>query len=81
MGDTHAPPPMDVLVPVPPIVSRRAWECAFALASEHSSTIGNADLWLYLQDIAAREPESMTWAECRAMFTLYRAFRRGGAHA
>jgi len=45
------------VIPVPPIVSRRAWECAVALG---------------LDRIAGRDPESLTWAECGALFRMHR---------
>ena len=63
----------DCIVAVPPEVSRRAWECAFALGAEHSSTLGSAALWHAMQAIVTqRDPELLTWAECAMLFRAHR---------
>ena len=67
---------LDALLPVPAIVSRRAWECAFDLGQEHSSFIGNETLWHWFQEIVTqRDPEGLTWGECAALFRLHRHYR------
>ena len=69
-------PPADVLVPVPAAVSRRAWECALDLGQEHSNRIGAPALWHWFQAVVVyRDPETMTWAECAALFRAHRHYR------
>lgn len=64
------------LFPVPPIVSRRAWECAFDLGQEHSSFINNDRLWNLLQQIVTqRDPEGLNWVECQSLFIIHRHYR------
>lgn len=66
----------DAIAPVPPEVSRRAWECALDLGQEHSADIGSPAVWQSLQAIVTqRDPENLTWAECAALFRLHRQFR------
>jgi hypothetical protein len=64
----------DCIVPVPPEVSRRSWECAFNLGAEHSGVIGSPALWHALQAIVKqRDPETLTWVECGMLFRAHRA--------
>lgn len=68
--------PIDVVVPVPPELSRRAWDCAFDLGQEHSATIGSDAFWHMLQTIVVhRPPEHLTWTECGLLFRAHRAAR------
>ena len=63
----------EAIVSVPEGISRRAWECAFELGAEHSSTIGSPAVWHWLQDIVVqRDPLHVTWAECGALFRMHR---------
>jgi hypothetical protein len=76
----HTTPPVDSIVLVPVLVSRRAWECAFMLGGLHSSDINCAALWHRLQHIVvARDPLGLTWAECAMLFRVYRHIE--AAHA
>lgn len=67
---------VDSIVRVPAVIARRAWECAFDLGQEHSETIGNAPLWHWFQHVVTqRDPESLSWQECRRLFALHRLYR------
>ncbi|MCW8086609.1 hypothetical protein [Sabulicella glaciei] len=66
----------DFIVPVPPELSRRCWECAFDLGAEHSSRIGSGALWHAFQSIVTeRDPELLTWAECSLLLRAHRHLR------
>lgn len=66
---------VDAIVPVPPVISRRAWECAFDLGGEHSDTIGSPAVWRWLLAVVDRGPEHVTWHECAALFRAHRLYR------
>lgn len=65
---------LEDIVPVPAIIARRAWECAFELGAEHSKFIGEALLWHWLIDRAMRGPDVLTWGECEILFRLHRIY-------
>ena len=66
---------VDTIVPVPPAISRRAWEAAFDLGGEHSDTIGSPAVWRWLQSVVARDTAHIPWHECAALFRMHRHFR------
>lgn len=67
---------LDAIVPVPPGVSRRAWECALDLGGEHSAVIGSDAVWHWLQSVVTRrDPDALTWAECHSLLNLHRKIR------
>lgn len=65
----------DAIVPVPQEISRRAWDCAFDLGSEHSNKLGAA-VWFWLQTVVSRrDPDALTWGECQLLLRMHRTMR------
>ena len=66
---------IDAIVPAPPEVSRRAWECAFDLGQEHSAYLGEGPFHWLMHIVTGRDPLALSWAECGALLRMHRAAR------
>ena len=55
-----------------PNARRRAWEAAFMMGAEHSSTIGCPARWHVLRHLVNAGPDALTWNQCGALLRLYR---------
>lgn len=71
--------PADAIVPVPPLIKRRAWEAAFMAGGEHSArfreALGESDgvlAWHWALAKVEAGPDGITWASARDAFALYR---------
>ena len=67
--------PLNDLIPPPQTIQRRAWECACELAAEHSNTINDEARWHWLQHMACRGYERITWQQAAQLFRLHRLVR------
>jgi hypothetical protein len=59
------------LLPPPPEVRQRAWQCAFRLGSEHFNTIGCLGRLHWPLDVLNPDPARLTWRERGAWLRLY----------
>jgi hypothetical protein len=69
--ERQVPAPLTALIPPPPEVRQRAWECAFRLGAEHSNIINDEARWHWLLDVVNRGADRLTWRDCGALLRLY----------
>jgi len=65
---------LGMLIPPPHEVQRRAWECAFVLAQEHSADLGDEGRWHFLQAAVRAGHHGLTWGQCGALLHLHRVY-------
>lgn len=63
---------IDDMIPVPPGISRLAWECCHVLIHDYNDRLSH-DQQMTVRRIVALDPEGLPWADVDAAKSVYAA--------